>query len=114
MDTKGKRSCQIGAVQTRRPSGKASAPQELETAPVTTGKPTKMQLQPAQRRGYVLNEETGRLERIIRKRKRKSGDQLQHLNSQFDANPHWSKETLLALSKQTGLSEGQVYKWGWD
>jgi hypothetical protein len=32
----------------------------------------------------------------------------------FDENPHWSKETLQSISKKTGLSEGQVYKWGWD
>ena len=32
----------------------------------------------------------------------------------FDEDPHWSKETLKAISRQTGLSEGQVYKWGWD
>jgi len=32
----------------------------------------------------------------------------------FDEDPHWSKETLLSISEITGLSEGQVYKWGWD
>ena len=78
------------------------------------GKSSKTQLQPNPRRGYFINEETGRVERIIRKRKRKSGDQLEHLNSQFNLEPHWTKDTLLALSEQTGLSEGQVYKWGWD
>ncbi len=33
---------------------------------------------------------------------------------EFDRNPGWSKETLLEVSKKTGLSEAQVYKWGWD
>jgi hypothetical protein len=33
---------------------------------------------------------------------------------EFDRNPNWSKETLLDVSKKTGLSEAQVYKWGWD
>jgi hypothetical protein len=33
---------------------------------------------------------------------------------EFDRNPNWSKETLLEVSKKTGLSEAQVYKWGWD
>lgn len=32
----------------------------------------------------------------------------------FENNPHWSKETLLMLSIKTGLTEAQVYKWGWD
>jgi hypothetical protein len=32
----------------------------------------------------------------------------------FDENPHWSKEKLAFISNETGLSEGQVYKWGWD
>jgi hypothetical protein len=33
---------------------------------------------------------------------------------EFDRNPNWTKETLLEVSKKTGLSEAQVYKWGWD
>lgn len=33
---------------------------------------------------------------------------------EFDRNPNWSKETLLEVSRKTGLSEAQVYKWGWD
>jgi len=53
-------------------------------------------------------------ERIIRKRKRKSSDQLKTLMREFDRNPNWSKETLLEVSRKTGLSEAQVYKWGWD
>jgi bisphosphoglycerate-dependent phosphoglycerate mutase len=53
-------------------------------------------------------------ERIVRKRKRKSTDQLKILMREFDRNPNWSKETLLEVSRKTGLSEAQVYKWGWD
>lgn len=26
----------------------------------------------------------------------------------------WSKEKLFELSQLTGLSEAQIYKWGWD
>jgi hypothetical protein len=59
---------------------------------------------PQQKRGYYLNE--GKLERIVRKRKRKSTDQLSYLNYQFDVDPHWSKETLAHLTSLTGLSEG--------
>lgn len=58
--------------------------------------------------------ENGVYERIIRKRKRKSGDQLKTLMREFDRNPNWSKDTLLEVSRKTGLSEAQVYKWGWD
>lgn len=62
---------------------------------------------------YIINE-NGQFERVIRKRKRKSGDQLKTLMREFDKNPNWSKETLLEISKKSGLSEAQVYKWGWD
>jgi hypothetical protein len=33
---------------------------------------------------------------------------------EFERNANWTKETLLEVSKKTGLSEAQVYKWGWD
>lgn len=33
---------------------------------------------------------------------------------EFDNEPYWSKETLLRISIKTGLTEAQVYKWGWD
>ncbi len=49
--------------------------------------------------------ENGVYERIIRKRKRKSGDQLKTLMREFDRNPNWSKDTLLEVSRKTGLSE---------
>ena len=58
---------------------------------------------PAQR-NYMINEH-GQLERVIRKRKRKSSDQLKTLMREFERNPGWSKETLLEVSKKTGLSE---------
>ncbi|CAG9318630.1 unnamed protein product [Blepharisma stoltei] len=49
-----------------------------------------------------------------RKRKRKTNDQLLLLQREFENNPEWSKESLARLTKLTGLSEAQVYKWGWD
>lgn len=49
--------------------------------------------------------ENANMERIIRKRKRKSTDQLKILMREFDRNPNWSKETLLDVSRKTGLSE---------
>jgi hypothetical protein len=33
---------------------------------------------------------------------------------EFEKNPEWSKERLYELSELTGLSEAQIYKWGWD
>jgi hypothetical protein len=66
------------------------------------------------RRMFVVNPDTGEMERIIRKRKRKNNVQLQVLVSTFDTNENWTKEVLLDVSKKTGLSEAQVYKWGWD
>lgn len=52
--------------------------------------------------------------KIIRRRKRKSYEQLQMLVREFQANPDWSKENMQEVSRKTGLSEAQVYKWGWD
>jgi hypothetical protein len=57
-------------------------------------------------RQYASNSDSqANLERIIRKRKRKSTDQLKILMREFDKNPNWSKETLLEVSRKTGLSE---------
>lgn len=39
---------------------------------------------------------------------------MQLLAVEFDKNPDWSKERLHELSELTGLSEAQIYKWGWD
>jgi len=55
-------------------------------------------------RSYIIND-TGHYERIIRKRKRKSSDQLKTLMREFERNPNWSKETLLDVARKTGLSE---------
>ena len=65
-------------------------------------------------RASFMMGENGNFERIIRKRKRKNTDQLKTLMREFERNPNWSKETLLEVSRKTGLSEAQVYKWGWD
>jgi len=52
--------------------------------------------------------------KIIRRRKRKTYEQLQILIKEFQANPEWSKDNMQEVSEKTGLSEAQVYKWGWD
>ena len=49
-----------------------------------------------------------------RKRNRKSSDQIKVLKVEFCSNPTWGKEQVTELSIRTGLSESQVYKWGWD
>ena len=33
---------------------------------------------------------------------------------EFKKDPTWCKETYQRVSRETGLSESQVYKWGWD
>ena len=33
---------------------------------------------------------------------------------EFTKDPTWSKETYQRVARETGLSESQVYKWGWD
>ncbi len=53
-------------------------------------------------------------ERIIRKRKRKSIDQLKLLVEEYRSNPSWNKNTMSDVARKTGLTEAQVYKWGWD
>lgn len=55
-------------------------------------------------RSYVIAH-NGSYERVIRKRKRKSSEQLKALMREFERNPNWSKETLLEVSRKTGLSE---------
>ena len=54
------------------------------------------------------------MERVIRKRKRKTPSQLEELESAFTKEPYWSKERLLEIATKTNLTEAQVYKWGWD
>ena len=53
-------------------------------------------------------------ERIIRRRKRKSYDQLNFLLEVYNKHPDWTKEVMQEVANKTGLSEAQVYKWGWD
>lgn len=53
-------------------------------------------------------------ERIIRKRKRKTSEQLRLLEQEYERNPEWNKGKMSEVAFKTGLSEAQVYKWGWD
>lgn len=39
---------------------------------------------------------------------------MQLLAEEFEKDPEWSKERLFELSQLTGLTEAQIYKWGWD
>ena len=48
------------------------------------------------------------------RRKRKSDGQVNVLKEEFYRNSSWTKEQVQYLSRKTGLSEAQVYKWGWD
>ncbi|OMJ78384.1 hypothetical protein SteCoe_21816 [Stentor coeruleus] len=47
-------------------------------------------------------------------RKRKNTNQVKVLIDEFNKNSSWTKEQVLFLVEKTGLSEAQVYKWGWD
>lgn len=49
-----------------------------------------------------------------KKRNRKNPNQMQYLVQEFAKDPNWTKETCLKVSQATGLTEAQVYKWGWD
>ena len=49
-----------------------------------------------------------------KKRRRKSNVQLRILKNELDSDENWSKEKIFKVSKLTGLSESQVYKWCWD
>ena len=57
------------------------------------------------KRGYMFNEASGQLERVIRKRKRKTTFQLEELAGAFDNDPHWSKEMLAEIAIKTDLTE---------
>ena len=71
-------------------------------------------LNQSKRRSFAYNEASGQMERVIRKRKRKTTSQLDELATSFNTDPHWSKEMLLQIALKTNLTEAQVYKWGWD
>ena len=49
-----------------------------------------------------------------KKRRRKSNVQIRILKQELDCDDSWSKEKIFKVSKMTGLSESQVYKWCWD
>lgn len=49
-----------------------------------------------------------------KRRKRKSMDQLRTLQGEYEKSADWGKEFVGYLASLTGLSEAQVYKWGWD
>ena len=53
-------------------------------------------------------------EKLIRRRKRKSHEQMEVLAQEFARDSDWSKKRLHELHLLTGLSESQIYKWGWD
>ena len=52
--------------------------------------------------------------KTIKKRQRKSFDQLHILAQEFSNCLDWDKDSISKLAKKTGLSEAQIYKWSWD
>jgi len=53
-------------------------------------------------------------EEDVKKRKRKSNTQLKVLKLELEKETFWDKEKITQVSRSTGLSESQVYKWFWD
>lgn len=50
----------------------------------------------------------------IRRRQRKSKEQLQILIKAFQLGKIWTPEQIQTLGKETGLKPAQVCKWRWD
>ena len=50
----------------------------------------------------------------IKRRNRKNRDQIKVLLKEFEESSQWDKDFIQELSKKTGLSEAQIYKWNWD
>ncbi|OMJ81729.1 hypothetical protein SteCoe_17781 [Stentor coeruleus] len=48
------------------------------------------------------------------RRKRKNTNQVKVLIEEYNRSSIWTKEQVVYLAEKTGLSEAQVYKWGWD
>lgn len=89
-------------------------PMQIEREPVPTRDPisTPRPRHKSKPKKKPSVDENGK--RIIRRRKRKTYEQIQILIQEFQSNPEWSKENMQEVSRKTGLSEAQVYKWGWD
>ena len=49
-----------------------------------------------------------------KRRMKKTDDQVQQLIEEFHTNPRWERNQVSELARRTGLTEAQVYKWGWD
>ena len=49
-----------------------------------------------------------------KRRNRKNPDQVAILQAEYEKDPNWGKKMITRLSKKSGLSEAQVYKWNWD
>lgn len=56
----------------------------------------------------------GKRQRNLQNRLRKDECQIQLLIDEFRHNTTWTKQVVARLSRQSGLSESQVYKWAWD
>jgi hypothetical protein len=50
----------------------------------------------------------------VKKRKRKSTNQIKMLKLELDSESNWNKDKIAEMSEITGLSQSQVYKWWWD
>jgi hypothetical protein len=48
------------------------------------------------------------------KRRRKNKEQINILQNEYVRTPNWTRAFMKELSKRTGLTPSQVYKWNWD
>ena len=74
---------------------------KLGTHQSEKAKPSQSMQLPTLTKGMSLKD-TSCQDRLIRKRKRKSGNQLQQLLQEFKANPSWTKEVVLEVFLQKG------------
>jgi hypothetical protein len=51
---------------------------------------------------------------IIRKKQKKSRNQICSLKAEYKRRPNWNKRSMKKLAKDLSLSLSQVYKWHWD
>ncbi len=85
---------------------------DLKVAPKTENR-SEMK-RPAEAKHEESDEKTQEDDRVVRRRKRKSIEQLKLLAEEYRVNPNWNKTTMSEVAHRTGLSEAQVYKWSWD
>ena len=50
----------------------------------------------------------------IRRRRRRTAEEIQFLEQRFQVGPNWDYDTFKSLALQLNISESKVYKWRWE